>query len=148
MAFPLMTASNSEQQRNQQQQQRQQTTMKILSWLLYALAILVGVAAIIGGIYVCVYQGWFLGIVGAIEAGKATPIESAKLAWSIIRVFLGSAMGTLSCWLGWLVAAFIFAIAGAADKRANTIARAEKDRRARLEAARRFDSAVNFPKPR
>ena len=117
--------------------------MKILSWFLYALAILVGVAAVIGGIYVCIYQGWFLGIVGAIEAGKATPIESGNLAWSIIRVFLGSAAGSLTCWLGWMLAAFIFAIAGAADKRANIASRAEKDRRARLLASSRVLGAVS-----
>lgn len=92
--------------------------MKIFGWFLFVLAILIGVASVVGGIYVCVYQGWFLGIVGAIEAGKATPIESAKLAWSIIRVFFGSAMGWLTCWAGWALAAFIFTIAGVTDKHA------------------------------
>ncbi|NBQ67344.1 MAG: hypothetical protein EBU46_00320 [Nitrosomonadaceae bacterium] len=93
--------------------------MKILGYLLFVLAIVVGILAVVGGFYVCVYQGWFLGILGVIESAKATPIESAKLAWSLIRVFLGTTAGGITCWLGWFVAAGIFGLASAAHSKAS-----------------------------
>lgn len=114
--------------------------MKLLSYLLFFLGILIGVCAVVGGIYVCIYQGWFLGIVGAVEACKVTPINSATLAWGIIRVFLGSAAGGATCWIGWGLAALTLAAASSCSTKASRNAARERDRRAQLTAVRRLQT--------
>jgi hypothetical protein len=85
--------------------------MKVIG-IMFAIALFL--AAIGGGLYVCIYQGWVLGIVGIIEAAKCEPVESWGVAWGVVRIVFANVAGAVVFWIG---AAISGAIAAASSAR-------------------------------
>jgi hypothetical protein len=74
-----------------------ETNMKTL----FGIIIILLAAAI--GLYVGVYLMFIKGLIQAIEAAKATPIEATGLAFGVARVIFAAFTGWLSFLLGMLV---------------------------------------------
>jgi len=65
--------------------------------------IIIILLAVVLGLYVGVYLMFIKGLIQAIEAAKATPIEATGLAFGVARVIFSAFTGWLSFFPGMLV---------------------------------------------
>lgn len=76
----------------------------IRGWFFLALAVLLFVASIAGGLYVWLGWGWVGGIVGIVEAFQAAPVYAPGIAWGVVKIMVAAP-------LGWITFAFTAMVA-------------------------------------
>lgn len=76
----------------------------------YTIGSLGWLASVALGLYVGVWVLLIGGIVGIIEAAKATPVESMGVAIGVVKILFSSVAGWLSFLVGGCISSFFFAI--------------------------------------
>lgn len=77
--------------------------MKIVFGLLAAF---LAVAGVLGGLYVCFYQGWYMGIMNIVDAVQVKPIDGGDLAFGVLRILLASFAGGITAWFFMICSGF------------------------------------------
>lgn len=70
------------------------------------LAALLAICGILAGGYVFLYQGWYLGIVGIVDAVQIKPVDGGDVALGVLRIALASFAGFFTAWFFWFLSIF------------------------------------------